>query len=391
MRNEWLPTPLKAITLKIGSGSTPKGGKEVYQETGMALIRSMNVLDGVFEPDGLARISDTHAKKLSGVSVAKNDVLVNITGASVARCCLVPDDILPARVNQHVAIIRLDPKKADARFIAYSLTSNYHKTRLLNIASTGGTREALTKEDLELFELPLPSLPEQQRIGVLLSAYDDLIATNVQRQQLLEVLARQLYQEWFVRHRFPGHLHTPIVNGLPMSWELKKLGKVLELAYGKALKDEERVPGPFPVYGSSGIVGSHKKALVEGPGIIVGRKGNVGSVFWSFQGFFPIDTVYFVRSSISLYYLFFNLKQQNFINGDSAVPGLSRSQAYANDVVVPPPHLLEEFDRIVTPIFVQLRTLSDTNSQLRRTRDALLPRLLSGQLDVRTAELVLAE
>ncbi|MCI1188028.1 restriction endonuclease subunit S [Hymenobacter sp. DH14] len=185
MRNEWTPTPLKAITLKIGSGSTPKGGKEVYQETGVALIRSMNVQDGVFDYGGLARINDAHAKKLSGVSLAKNDVLLNITGASVARCCIVPEDVLPARVNQHVAIIRIDPEKADARFIALMLSSAYHKTRLLNIASTGGTREALTKEDLELFELPLPTPLEQRRIGDLLGAYDDLITTNTLRNARL--------------------------------------------------------------------------------------------------------------------------------------------------------------------------------------------------------------
>jgi type I restriction enzyme S subunit len=124
--------------------------------------------------------------------------------------------------------------------------------------------------------------------------------------------------------------------GNQSTWEVRKLSDVLVLHYGKALKKEDRRDGPFPVFGSSGIVGSHDTSLAKGPGVIVGRKGNVGSVFWSETDFFVIDTAYYVTSSLPLRFLYYLLPTLNFINGDAAVPGLSRSQAYSLDVRIPP-------------------------------------------------------
>src|SRR5690606_7309749 len=111
-------------------------------------------------------------------------------------------------------------------------------------------------------------------------------------------MAQQTYKEWFVRMRFPGH-ETSEINvetGLPVGWEKVKLGEMITLNYGKALKQDIRVEGPYNVYGSSGIVGTHEKFIVEGPSVIVGRKGNVGSVYYEPKPFYPIDTVYYVSS-----------------------------------------------------------------------------------------------
>jgi len=161
-----------------------------------------------------------------------------------------------------------------------------------------------------------------------------------------------------------------------------KLGDAVELAYGKALKADTRVVGEVPVYGSGGIVGYHNEGLVKGPGIIVGRKGNVGSVFWSDYDFFPIDTVYYVRSKASLHYLYFNLRAQNFINNDAAVPGLNRNQAYSLPFLLPSNEILTQFQELVSQFFKQTKTLTERNINLRRTRDLLLPKLISGEVDV---------
>jgi type I restriction enzyme S subunit len=127
-----------------------------------------------------------------------------------------------------------------------------------------------------------------------------------------------------------------LFGNIPEGWELKKLHDILELNYGRALKKENRRDGPYPVYGSGGAVGTHDTSLVKGPGIIVGRKGNVGSVFWSDQDFYVIDTAYFVTSNLPLRFLYYLLPTLNFINSDAAVPGLSRSQAYSLDALLPP-------------------------------------------------------
>lgn len=138
----WALAKLGAITSKIGSGATPLGGKESYRRDGIALIRSLNVYDFTFDHEGLAFIDDAQADALRHVEVRARDILLNITGASVARCCMAPPRVLPARVNQHVAIVRAIPERADARYVMYCINSPQYKHHLLALAQGGATREA---------------------------------------------------------------------------------------------------------------------------------------------------------------------------------------------------------------------------------------------------------
>jgi len=224
------------------------------------------------------------------------------------------------------------------------------------------------------------------KIAAILSAYDDLIENNTRRIKILEEMAQAVYREWFVHFRFPGHEKVKMVPSpmgpIPSGWRADKLKEHVELAYGKALKAEDRHAGPFPVYGSSGVVGNHSEMLINGPGVIVGRKGNVGSVHWSDESFYPIDTVYYVQTDLPLFYVFFNLQTQNFINNDAAVPGLNRNQAYSLSFLLPPTTVLTAFNAFCKPLFGRLRSLRAANSILRRTRDLLLPKLVSGAIDV---------
>jgi type I restriction enzyme M protein len=156
-------TMLEEITSKIGSGATPDGGKGSYQTSGISLIRSQNIYDNVFVEKGLAYINDEQAKKLKIVTVEKDDILFNITGASIARCCIVEDKYLPARVNQHVSIIRTN-EKALPKYVQTILVSSEYKTKLLEIGDGATSREAITKLQLEEFKIPLPSIEEQKKI-----------------------------------------------------------------------------------------------------------------------------------------------------------------------------------------------------------------------------------
>jgi len=378
----WPIVRLAAHCSKIGSGSTPRGGDSVYLESGISFIRSQNVYNGIFSADGLAYLDEPHAEKLKGVTVQLDDILLNITGDSVARCCRVPENVLPARVNQHVAIIRPNIEDFDSRYLGYFLISHFMQETMLSLAGSGGTRKAITKEMIERFEIPKPPLPVQVDIANVLTAYDDLIENNRRRMALLEESARLLYREWFVRLRFPGHEHTPIVDGVPQGWERKSLGNSITLNYGKALKAEIRIAGDFPVYGSSGIVGTHEKPLVQGPAIILGRKGNVGSTYWSSKSFYPIDTVYFVSPESSSLYLFYALKHMHFISTDVAVPGLNRDFAYSRPLLHPPSTLLRAFHDAVEPIHAQLDKLDEVNQKLRAACDLLLPRLMNDEITV---------
>ena len=173
---EWKEYKLGDICVKIGSGATPKGGKDAYLGGDISLIRSQNVLDFTFSNDGLAYINNEQADKLKNVEVKDNDVLLNITGDSVARSCMVPLSILPARVNQHVAIIRGDASLVLNKFILYTL--QHKKQHLLSISQGGGTRNALTKKMIEEFVISLPDIETQQNIANILSSLDDKIEVN---------------------------------------------------------------------------------------------------------------------------------------------------------------------------------------------------------------------
>lgn len=269
----------------------------------------------------------------------------------------------------------------NSKFVYYWLQSPNGKAEL-NKSTIGTSQAAYTIILLKQMKISAPSFDTQQRIASILSTYDNLIENNRRRIALLEDAARQVYQEWFVRLRFPGREHTRIVDGVPDGWERKKLRECVTLSYGKALKAEIRVDGPFPVYGSSGIVGSHEKALVPGPAIILGRKGNVGSVFWSNKDFYPIDTVYFINAESSSFYLYYALKNMHFMSTDVAVPGLNRDFAYSRELLLPPGRILHSFIDAVTPMHEQLSKLGEMNQKLRSARDLLLPKLMNGEVSV---------
>lgn len=178
MGAEWTESRLAEVVTKLGSGATPRGGADVYVDAGIALIRSQNVHDDAFSTNGLAYITDESAQQLANVEVQAGDVLINITGDSVARVSRAPASIIPARVNQHVAIVRPDPTRVDTRFLRLVLVSPQRKVELLSLAAAGATRKALTKQMLADLRLRLPPLQEQGAIADVLGALDDKIESN---------------------------------------------------------------------------------------------------------------------------------------------------------------------------------------------------------------------
>ena len=253
---DWPATTLRAVCTKIGSGATPRGGKDVYLQDGSyTLIRSQNVYNDGFHHDGLAFIDERHADELRNVEVFEGDVLLNITGDSVARVCQVVPDVLPARVNQHVAIIRPDSVNLDAGYLRYYLVTPEMQTLLLSWAGSGGTRNALTKGMIESLEISLPPLPKQRAIAHVLGTLDDKIELNRRMNETLEEMARALFKSWFVdfdpvrakmegRWRrgqslpglpaehydlFPDRLMDSELGVIPEGWNVKALGEVVEL------------------------------------------------------------------------------------------------------------------------------------------------------------------
>lgn len=190
----WEIKRIDELANKIGSGSTPRGGKGAYKSQGISLIRSMNVHDYQFVYEDLAFIDDVQAKKLANVEIEPRDVLINITGVSVARCCVVPSSVLPARVNQHVMIIR--PNLDMSYYLQCALASSSYKSRLLGTSEGASTRQALTKADIEEFLVLVPSksvLAKFEGIAeVIFSKIEALAQTSQKLKELRAIILSRL-------------------------------------------------------------------------------------------------------------------------------------------------------------------------------------------------------
>jgi len=400
---------LKDCCSKIGSGATPKGGKSVYIEKGTSFIRSQNVYNLFFSTKGLAYINDDAANKLKGVTVREGDVLLNITGDSVARTCVVPNEVLPARVNQHVAIIRTN-HSLDPYYLNYYLASPAMQGYLLNIASTGASRNAITKGAIEKLSIPTPSLDVQRRIASILSAYDNLIENNNRRIRLLEQMAENLYKEWFVRFRFPGHEKAEFESGLPKGWKRNKIKEYYNTCSGGTPSREKNeyynegtifwvktgeiqdslIQKTEELISTEGLKHSSAKILPKWTllmamyGVNIGKLGIITNEMSCNQA----ACAFIDKGSIpSVFYLFFYLKSIRSyllsISFGAAQQNLSQVLIQNLRIVMPQEDVLKSFDNVIRPLYNQICALQQQSELLSRQRDLLLPRLMSGKLEVK--------
>ncbi|QDA57677.1 restriction endonuclease subunit S [Thermomonas aquatica] len=375
----------------------------------MALIRSQNVYNGEFYLGGLAHITDKQAEEMNGVSVLPEDVLLNITGDSVARCTVAPADVLPARVNQHVCIIRPDREKLLSKFLMYFLISPAMQSHMLSIAGSGGTRNALTKGMIEKFEVPTPSITEQQCITDVLSAYDDLIENNRRRIALLEQSARLLYREWFVHLRFPGHEHVKVVDGVPEGWAINSIAEMFDTTSGGTPSrsvpeyfvgdinwvktqelDELFIFDTEEHISEAALKNSAAKLFPEGTllvsiygGTNIGRTGLLAKAAASNQACVALmpkrhpDDVLFAQK-----WLQENRGHVVGLGQGAAQTNISQQTLRSQKMLVPTVELLDEFVGAIKPMYQQIANICQQNAKLRDARDLLLPRLMSGDLVV---------
>lgn len=368
--------------ISVGVYDGPHATPELHDEGAAVFLGIPNLL-----PDG--RIDVTAARWVAERDLAKwtrrvmpqpNDIVFTYE-ATLNRYAIIPEGF-SCCLGRRTALIRPDPSQIDHRFLFYYFFSPRWRAQIEANTLTGATVDRIPLTTFPEFEVWVPELQEQKRIAEVLSAYDDLIATNQRRIALLEDAARRIYREWFVHLRFPGHESLKVKDGVPEGWKQKPLGDFAPLNYGKALKSTDRKDGNVPVYGSSGIVGTHNVALIDSGAIVVGRKGNVGSLYFSPVPCFPIDTVYYITPARASYRLFLALHQLNFISSDAAVPGLNRTYAHSLPVLQPSDDVADAFERLVEPVFEQAQRLTEQNVKLAKARELLLPKLMAGQLDV---------
>lgn len=390
---------LKGVTSKIGSGSTPRGGDSAYIKEGISLIRSQNILDYTFSYNGLAHINEQQAKELNGVTIYKDDVLINITGDSVARVSQVPDDVLPARVNQHVAILRANPDLLNAKYLKYFLLQPRTKEALLSISASGATRKAITKVMLEEFEINLPPLHEQQAIAEILSSLDDKIELNLQTNKTLEEMANALYKHWFVDFGpFKDDKFIESELGLiPECWEVKPLEHIANFKNGKGLKEEDKFDeGKYIILGSNGIVGRTNKVLFEEPIIAIGRVGaNYGAIHYSLLPCWISDNAV-TSQPINLNNFWFLLKKLQDINYKNFAVGSAQpliTQGAIKNILtqIPQQIILDDYNAKTKELYLQINENNIESELIKQTRDYLLPKLISGEIRVKEAAKAIKE
>lgn len=380
------------ICSKIGSGATPRGGKEAYSASGIPIIRSQNVLDWSFSSNGLAYLNDEQARTLSNVEVHQGDILLNITGDSVARACIVPSDVIPARVNQHVAILR--PKeKANATFILAWLQTN--KDLLLKLASSGATRNALTKRMLEGLDINPPSIDIQNHIAALISLIQSKINLNIKLNGYLEKLVSLEFSRRF-------KASTPTIE----------LGKVLSIStesikpqehageiwehYSIPAYDENRQP----LFELSDGIKSNKYAI-DANCILISKLNPATKRIWmpSCTSEHSVCSTEFIvyKPKNPRYKSFYYaaIDSQAFtdfliahVTGSTGSRQRTQPKATLTYPMPNPGHdAIEGFCAFANPIYKQIQSNKLESKWLVSLRDALLPKLMSGEIDVSKIDL----
>lgn len=407
----WQKIKLGDVCEKIGSGATPKGGAAVYTKKGVSFIRSQNVYNLEFDYDGLVYINNDTANKLKNVEIKEKDVLLNITGDSVARTCLVPIELLPARVNQHVSIIRPDKKVLNPIFLNYYFVSPYMQAYMLNLAVGKGTsRNAITKGMIMEFEVPCPPMEIQKKVISILKPYDDLIENNKKQIKLLEEAAQRLYKEWFVDYRFPGYEDVEFIDGIPEEWKKNRADSFFNITIGKTPPRAEKqcftdgtrgIPwlsisdmgneGMFIFNTSEGITNEaiikHNVKVVPSGTIFVSFKLTVGRVAIATTNMCTNEAIahfYISNSNLQEYTYFYlnNFEYDRLGNTSSISKAVNSKIIKSMPFIMPSEEVLKAFSLRVNPILRKIKVKQKQRSILIEARDRLLPKLMSGEIEV---------
>lgn len=399
----WPIRCLEDLTTKIGSGATPRGGKEAYIPDGTAFIRSQNVLDNRLDATGIARITDDAAHALRGVQVQEEDVLLNITGDSIARCCVVDPSVLPARVSQHVAIIRTT-EELNPWFLQKFMVAPNFKGFMLSISS-GGTRNALTKAQIGDFQIPLPPRPVQDSVASVLVALDDKIAANDRVADTALELALATYESWVSLGR------------LTRSEKMADCGRWVS-GGTPSTSDESYWGGDIPWISASSL----KSPWIDSSDRRVTRLGAMNGT-----RLVPSGTIIFVVRGMSLISEFrIGLTQREVAFGQDckallSIPGIDAAVLFAaiksrtTDILglvdnaghgtgrlgtdllskvilnLPGAEFSDAAAAVLRPLLAVGAERQAENHSLRKLRDTLLPKLMSGEVRVRDAEKVVED
>ena len=364
------------IAVKDGTHDTPKP-----VDFGYKLVTGKHVKNGQIDSSSAYYISEEDYNAINKRSMVERwDVIMSMIG-TVGEAAVVKND--PDYAIKNVALFKCGGSEVRGKWLCYYLNSPEGKGKMLG-EMKGSSQQFLSLKQLR--ELPIMFSEEKvPRIVEMISNYDDLIENNQKQIKLLEEAAQRLYKEWFVDLRFPGHENTKIVDGVPEGWSRGLLKELISVNYGK---DHKKAPddGNIPVYGSGGLMRKCNKSLFSGEAVLIPRKGSLNNIMYVDETFWTVDTMFYatMKQPHTAVFVYFFVKAFDMysMNIGAAVPSMTTKILDAMDVVIPDKETLEKFDKYAKVYFNKIKTLQGQNEQLKTARDLLLPKLMSGEVEV---------
>jgi type I restriction enzyme, S subunit len=368
------------------------------------VLRSHNIKGGRLDLSEPSFTDEAHFRERTRRAEPRAGDLIITREAPMGEVCMFPDGVR-ACLGQRMVLLRPNSRLCDSRFLLYALQSPAVQHEIKVNEGTGSTVSNLRIPLLEGLPVRVPSLREQQAIGVILGALDDKIELNRQLNETLEAMARAIFKSWFVDFEpvrtkaegrqptgmdpdtaalFPDSLEGSALGEKPRGWNASAWGDLVTLEYGRSLSGRSLVDGQFPVFGTNGRIGMHTEPLCSHAGVIIGRKGAYRGVHYSPVPFFVIDTAFYLepRVNLELRWAYYVLQREdiNAMDSGSAIPSTSRGDFYALPVLTPPYPVQARFVEFLAPMWSKQAANEVESEVLTSLRDALLPKLLSGEV-----------
>lgn len=355
-----------------------------YSECGIPVVMPKDLVGGKISEESIARVDKTHVERLCRHKIEVGDILYSRRG-NVGRCAYVTKKEEGWLCGTGCLRVTIDSEKADSRFVFFQL-QHPDTVGWVEKHAVGATMLNLNTTILSSVPIRLPALEIQKKIADILSAYDDLIENNQKQIKLLEEAAQRLYKEWFVDLNFPGHENTKIVDGVPEGWSRTNINEILTFHRGYDLTKNEMKAGRYPVVGSTTVIGYHNEFKIKGPGIVTGRSGSLGKYQFIWDNFWPHNTSLYISDykDHNIFFVYSLLQTVDFasLNNGGAIPTLNRNVLSNIEVIEPTDELQEMFAKIAEAQYRKIRNLEKQNNQLKMARDVLLPKLMSGEVEV---------
>jgi type I restriction enzyme S subunit len=400
-------------THKIGEFAKVKGGKRlpkgeslVANKTAHPYIRARDIRDGSVSFDDPIFVPDEIFERIQHYIVKTNDVCITIVGANVGDVGIVPQFLDGANLTEN-AVKLTDLKDCDPFYLKYGLMLDGPQEQMKLLAA-GAAQPKLGLYKVKEVKIPFPPLPTQRKIAAILSAYDDLIENNTRRIAILEDMAQAIYREWFVHFRFPGHEGVRMVESelgpMPEGWEVKFLKDACTILMGQSPKsdyyNEEGDGLPFHQgvkdfgdrFPNDRVYCTLLHRIAEAGDILFSVRAPVGRINIANKRIVIGRGLCAIRNDAgNQCFTFHQLKEifqeEDIMGGGTIFKAVTKDEVHSLKFLAPPRETIAAFETVAVPISHQIQNLVIKNGNLRQTRDLLLPRLVSGELDVSELEI----